>query len=89
MVMYLNNIEFDWNEEKDLVLKQERWIWFEEVIEWIEEWWIIDFTPHYNQSLYPHQRRIIFAYREYFYYMPCIKDWRTLFLKTIIPSHKL
>lgn len=89
MVMYLENIEFDWNKEKDLLLKQERWISFDEVVERISEYGILDFVPHSNQEKYPHQRRIVFVYKEYIYYIPCVMRWTALFLKTIIPGRKL
>ena len=80
---------FDWNVEKNLMLKQERGITFEEIVFAIEHGGLLDLVPHPNQEKYPNQSIYVVDINGYIYLVPFVKDKTgTRFLKTIIPSRK-
>ena len=78
----------DWEEEKNLKLKKERDISFEEVIIAIEDNQILDIVEHTNKEKYPNQKIIIININEYAYLVPFVESEEKIFLKTIIPSRK-
>lgn len=78
---------FDWNEEKNVWLKLERSISFEEVREAIELGAILDIID--NKDKYPNQKVFIVNIRDYVYCAPYVEDNEKYFLKTIYPSRKL
>lgn len=79
---------FNWNEEKNLLLREQRGVGFEDVLLAIEEEKVMDVIPHPNQEKYPHQRIYIIDILGYIYYVPFVKNETEIFLKTIIPSRK-
>lgn len=79
---------FEWNIQKNYILKNERHISFEEIIVSIKEWKIIDIKKHPNQNKYPWQKVFYINYNDYIYLVPFIENWNKCFLKTIIPSRK-
>ena len=80
---------FDWNVEKNLMLKQERGITFEEIVFAIEHGGLLDLVPHPNQEKYPNQSIYVVDINGYIYLVPFVKDKTgTRFLQTIIPSRK-
>jgi hypothetical protein len=79
---------FDWNEDKNLKLKQERNIGFERVVLAIEEGCILDVLEHPNKEKYKNQVLIILKIDEYAYVVPAVKEKEYWFLKTIFPSRK-
>lgn len=77
-----------WNEEKNILLKQERWIGFEDVLLSMEEEKVLDILPHHNPEKYPNQSIYVVEVSGYIYYVPFVKNKQEIFLKTIIPSRK-
>ena len=81
---------FDFNPEKNKILKETRNISFEDIIEEIENWEnILDIIPHSNQEKYPWQRLFIIKVKWYLYSIPFVKNNWKVFLKTIFPDRKL
>ena len=79
---------FDWNEEKNDLLKKTRNVCFEDVILSMQDRKLLDILPHFNQEKYPNQRLFIILIEEYTYYVPFVEDDEKVFLKNIIPSRK-
>lgn len=79
---------FDWDEEKNQQLKEERDISFEEVLIAIADNQILDIIEHPNKKKYPNQKIFIVNINEYAYLVPFIEDEEKIFLKTVIPSRK-
>ena len=80
---------FSWNQEKNVKLKRERGIGFEDVIVKIYGGEVLDIIDNPNKEKYPDQRVFIIDINEYVYYVPFVEDENEIFLKTIIPSRKL
>ena len=79
---------FDWNKEKNELLKIERGISFEAVLLAIESKQILDIIEHPNKKCYPNQKIFIVNINNYAYLVPFVEDKGKIFLKTIIPSRK-
>jgi len=79
---------YDWNKEKNGLLKLERSISFENIILSIQEWKMLDEINHPNEEKYPTQKLFIVEFEKYAYIVPYVKEWDYFFLKTIIPSRK-
>ncbi len=91
--MYIHNKgviikPFEWNEEKNELLKITRNISFEDVILSLQSGKLLDVTPHFNLSKYPNQKLFIITIQDYTYYVPYVEDEEKVFLKNIIPSRK-
>ena len=79
---------FNWNDEKNQQLKQERGISFERIVIAIEEGALLDVLQHPNQSRYPSQLVLVVAIESYAICVPCIVNVEEYFLKTLFPSRK-
>jgi len=79
---------FAWNTKKNVKLKAERGITFEEVVFYIGRGHLLDVVEHPNQEKYNGQRIFIVEINEYAYLVPFVETEREIFLKTIIPSRK-
>ncbi len=79
---------YRWNYEKNLKLKAERGISFEQVVMHIERGDILDVVQHPNQEKYPNQQIIVVDIDNYAYLIPFVEDENGKYLKTIIPSRK-
>jgi len=77
---------FDWNDEKNELLKSERGISFEQVELAIASGDLLDRVRHPNQSKYPNQKVFLVKVENYVYSVPYVEDEDTIFLKTIIPN---
>lgn len=77
-----------WSPEKNIWLKQERWIWFEDIIEAIDTWWLLHIVDHHNIVDYKWQKILIVVVNNYTYQVPCIISENEIYLKTIFPSRK-
>lgn len=73
-----------WNDEKNELIKQTRWVGFEDVL--TSE--IIDDLEHPNKDKYPNQRIMIVNIWWYPYICPYIEDKNTIFLKTLFPDRR-
>lgn len=79
---------FNWNKEKNELLKKERNISFEEMVLAINNHCVLEIKEHPNQEKYPHQKIYVVHYKDYIYLVPFVAQEGTHFLKTIIPSRK-
>lgn len=79
---------FDWNGEKNKLLKKERGISFEEIKVAVEAGGVLDTYNHSNQKRYPGQKIMVVEIDNYAYLVPYMRDEEKVFLKTIIPSRK-
>ncbi len=79
---------FDWNEEKNEILKNTRDISFEIIVIQIERGKILDILEHPNKNKYKNQRIFVIEYENYIYLVPFVEQKEKIFLKTIIPSRK-
>jgi len=82
---------FDWNEEKNQLLKKTRGVSFEDVVEAILNDGIKDILPSNNPEKYPNQKQFVILINNYYHYVPFVEELieGRVFLKTIIPSRKL
>ncbi len=78
---------FKWNKEKDKLLKEQRGIGFEDIVEAIDKE-LLDVYDHPNQKKYPNQKIYVVEALGYVYLIPYITNGDEKFLKTIIPSRK-
>ena len=79
---------FDWNEEKNRLLKKRRNISFEVIVLSIDSGGLLDIVEHHDQSKYPNQKLLIVEVENYAYVVPFLLSDETYFLKTIYPSRK-
>jgi len=77
-----------WNEDKNLKLKKERNVSFEDVEVAILEDKVLDILEHPNKEKYPNQKLLIVNINEYAYVVPYVEKNEDIFLKTIFPSRK-
>jgi len=81
--------KFVWNDEKNILLKKERNISFEEIVLAIESNYLVDILKNPNEDKYPKQKIFVVNIFDYFYMIPFVENDDEIFLKTIIPSRKL
>ena len=79
---------YNWNAEKNVILKNERNICFEEIVIALENKQVINVYKHPNFEKYPNQKIYEILVDEYIYLIPFIENDTEIFLKTIIPSRK-
>lgn len=79
---------FEWNKEKNDLLKLTRGVSFNDFVVAFNEGKIIKVEKHKNVKRYPNQNIFIIEIFEYIYLVPFVKDDEKIFLKTIIPSRK-
>ena len=83
------DIAFDWSEEKNEQLIEQRGISFESIVSAIEQGGLVDVLEHPNRARYPGQMVYVVAMDEYMHLVPFVVEYDgTRFLKTIIPSRK-
>ena len=80
---------FNWNLEKNIWLRYERSITFEDVVYHLTHGGLLDTIEHPNQKLYPGQKIFVVNIENYACLVPFIENDKGIFLKTIIPSHKM
>ncbi len=78
----------NWNTEKNIRLKAERGVSFEEVLSAMSNGNLLAVLDHPNTDQYPNQRMLVVRIRGYAYLVPFVEAKREVFLKTIIPSRK-
>jgi len=84
----MKSLYYRWSHEKNLKLKAERGVSFEQVTMHIELGNLLDVVNHPNSEKYPHQRIIVVEINNYAYLVPFVENNKGVFLKTIIPSRK-
>ena len=80
---------FDWDEEKNQNLKEERSISFADIQIAFEEDRVLDVIDHPNKTKYANQQMLIVEIEDYVYLVPFVEDEDKYFLKTIFPSRKM
>jgi len=79
---------YDWDEEKNEILKKERGISFEIIVSQIELGKLLAIIKHPNSEKYYNQKIFIVEFENYAYLVPFVEKEEKVFLKTIIPSRK-
>ena len=79
---------FDWDDEKNEVLKKTRGVSFEQVEFSIALGDLIDRVKHPNSARYPNQKVFLVKIDNSIYSVPYVEDNEKVFLKTIIPNRK-
>ena len=79
---------FDWSDEKDNKLKQERGIGFEDIVFHIASGDSLRVSIHPNSQKYANQKSMFIMVDDYVYLVPYIEEENRKFLKTIIPSRR-
>ena len=78
----------NWNTEKNIRLKAERGVSFEETVSAMSNGGLLVVLDHPNTDQYPNQRMFVVRIRGYAYLVPFVETKQEVFLKTIIPSRK-
>lgn len=78
---------FNWNEKKNIWLKENRNIGFEDMIFLISEGNLIEIIKNPNAN-YENQLMFVVNFNDYIYLVPFVINENEFFLKTIIPSRK-
>lgn len=78
----------NWSTEKNIRLKAERGVSFEEVLSAMSNGNLLVVLDRPNTAQYPNQRMIVVRIRGYAYLVPFVETKQEVFLKTIIPSRK-
>jgi uncharacterized DUF497 family protein len=79
---------FQWDNEKNEWLKENRGVSFEQVVILMERGDIFEIIEHPNQNKYPGQKIATVRIDDYAYLVPYVQESDEIFLKTIIPSRK-
>lgn len=79
---------FDWNSQKNTLLKVNRGIGFEDVVNAITEGHLLDILRHPDAKKYANQKVYIVEIDGYAYSVPFVENTEVCFLKTIYPSRK-
>ena len=80
--------QITWSPDKNIILKKQRGVSFEDVVFHIMAGDVLDTIDHPNQVRYPGQQIHLVAIEEYIYLVPFVESEEEAFLKTIIPSRK-
>lgn len=78
----------NWSTEKNILLKAERGVSFEEVLSAMSHDALLDILDYPNTEQYPGQRMFVVRIRGYVYLVPFVETDSEVFLKTIVPSRK-
>ena len=79
---------FRWNHQKNVELKNKRYISFEQIVLAIEGNGLLDTITHPNPENYPKQSVFIVMFEGYVYLVPFVEEAEFYFLKTVIPSRR-
>lgn len=82
-------ITYNWNTEKNILLKKERGFSFEQIVSHIKSGDLLDIIAHPNKDKFAHQQILIVKIEDYVISVPFVEHDKERFLKTIIPSRKL
>lgn len=86
----LSNTLFEWNEEKNHWLAQNRGITFEDIVTAVKSGKLLYQGRHHNKCKYEHQYIVVVEVNEYAFFVPFVwQENNKAFLKTIIPSRKM
>ena len=77
-----------WNNEKNIWLKANRDICFEDILYYLENGCLVTDIEHPNKFKYQNQRIFVLNILDYIYLVPYVESKEEIFLKTVIPSRK-
>jgi uncharacterized DUF497 family protein len=77
-----------WSADKNLELKEQRGVSFEEILSAIEQGGLLLTWEHPNKTRYPNQRIWVVSLKGYAHIVPFVETEDAIFLKTIMPSRK-
>ncbi len=83
----MNNFIFEWSDEKNLLLKKQRSVCFENVVTSIQNGKVLDIIKNKSKN-HPGQYCLIIDISNYAYIVPFVKNDNIFFLKTIYKSRK-
>ena len=81
-------MRFDWNPEKNEVLKETRNVSFEEIATLLAAEKIWKVMDHPNPKAYPNQQVFLIPVNHYIYFVPFVIEGECIFLKTAFPHRK-
>ncbi|GJL49054.1 MAG: hypothetical protein NPIRA01_02810 [Nitrospirales bacterium] len=81
-------MKYEWDPQKNELLKKERGVSFEQVIFHIAQGDVWKIADHPDQKTYPGQKIYFVVIEKYVYLVPYVYDKHQIFLKTIIPNRK-
>lgn len=79
-------MNYEFNKEKNEILKKGRGVSFEDIIIAINSGNLVDKVKHKNREKYPNQMMLFVNFQNYIYVVPCIENEDIVFLKTIFPD---
>ena len=79
---------YNWNIQKNEILKKQRKVSFEKVMDAMMNGKILDIIKRPNSEKYPDQKIFIIDVDDYCYLIPFVENDNEIFLKTIFPSRK-
>jgi uncharacterized DUF497 family protein len=79
---------FTWNEEKNRLLKEERGVSFEMVLQSIEDGCLLDVLEYPNWEQYGDQRLYVVEINRYAWIVPFEEMNEEIVLKTVFPSRR-
>jgi hypothetical protein len=82
-----DEVIFDWSDSKNILLFNERWVCFEDIVFAIKESRLIDIIIN-PSSNFDNQYCLLINIDDYIYLVPFIIESNKIFLKTIFPSRK-
>jgi len=83
----MSDFEFNWSDEKNVLLKRERNVCFEDVVTAIKNNRLLDIIKNQSKN-HQDQHCLIIDISSSAYIVPFVKENQTLFLKTIYKSRK-
>lgn len=86
--MYTTRMRYEWNPEKNELLKKKRRISFEQVVFHLSKGDLWKVSEHPDKDNYPEQKIFFVIVDGYIYLVPYVVGKEITFLKTIIPSRK-
>jgi uncharacterized DUF497 family protein len=81
-------ITYNWNKDKNVLLKKARGISFEQVVMHIDNGDLIDIIKHPNSRKYANQKILVININNYIYTVPFVEHNDERFLKTIIQNRQ-
>lgn len=81
-------MKYEWNPDKNKLLKEERNISFEQIVYHLSQGDVWKIADHPDQNNYPEQKIYFVIVKDYIYLVPHVVTQEHVFLKTIVPSRK-
>lgn len=78
-----------WDDEKNIWLKKERGVGFEEIVAAIDSGNLLADLRHHKEDRYPDQRIFIVSLNHYVYVVPYVEENNVCFLKTLYPDRNM